>query len=90
MRSISTLKTMPRGFREHADSPVSEFIRWKSYLLTRRVSDKEASNRGLVEIVRKHALRATPLLNYGWEITDLADDDDPRRHMRGPSHQGRI
>ena len=89
MRSISARKTMPRGFREYADSPVAEFIRWKSYLMTRRVSDREASDRSLVEIVRKHALRATPLLNYGWEITDFPDDDDPRRHMRGPSHQGR-
>ena len=41
-------------------------------------------DRGLVEIVRKHALRATPLLNYGWEITDLPDDDDPRVRWREP------
>ncbi len=83
MRTISALKTMPRGFREHADSPVAEFIRWKSYLLTRRVSDAEASDRGLVDIVRDHALRALPLLSYGWDIVDSPADDDPRRHLRG-------
>ena len=83
MRTISTLKTMPRGFRDHADSPVAEFIRWKSYLMTRPVSDAEVSGRGLVDIVRDHALRAAPLLNYGWEIIDTPADDDPRRHLRG-------
>ncbi len=83
MRTISTLKTMPRGFREHAASPVAEFIRWKSYLLTRRVSDAEASDRGLVDIVRDHALKAVPLLNFGWDIVDSPADDDPRRHLRG-------
>ena len=89
MRTISALKTMPRGFREHADSPVAEFIRWKSYLLTRRVSDAEASDRGLVDIVRGHALKAAPLLSYGWDIVDSPADDDPRRHLRGRPHHGR-
>ncbi len=89
MRTISALKTMPRGFREHAESPVAAFIRWKSYLMTRQVSDAEASGRGLVDIVRKHALRAAALLNYGWEITDTPADDDPRRHLRGQPHRGR-
>ena len=83
MRTISALKTMPRGFRDHADSPVAEFIRWKSYLMTRPVSDDEASGRGLVDIVRDHASRAAPLLNYGWAIVDTPADDDPRRHLRG-------
>ncbi len=82
MRTISALKTMPRGFRDHADSPVAEFLRWKSYLLTRRVSDAEASDRGLVDIVRNHALKAVPLLNYGWDIVDSPADDDPRRYLR--------
>ncbi len=89
MRTISALKTMPRGFREYADSPVAEFIRWKSYLMTRLVSDAETSGRGLVEIVRDHALRAVPLLKYGWEITDTPADDDPRRHLRGQPRRGR-
>jgi uncharacterized protein (TIGR02453 family) len=94
MRAISALKTMPRGFRDHADSPVAEFIRWKSYLMTRNVSDAEVSDRGLVGIIRDHALLAVPLLNYGWEIVDSPADDDPRRHLRGQArpdrpHQGR-
>ncbi len=89
MRAISALKTMPRGFREHADSPVAEFMRWKSFLLTRGVSDTEVSGRGFVDIVRDHALKAVPLLNYGWDIVDSPADDDPRRHLRAGSRQTR-
>jgi uncharacterized protein (TIGR02453 family) len=89
MRTISALKTMPRGFRDHAESPVAEFIRWKTYLMTRPVSDAEASDRGLVDIVREHALRVAPLLEYGWELTDAPAADDPRRHMRVPERRGR-
>jgi uncharacterized protein (TIGR02453 family) len=89
MRAISALKTMPRGFRDHADSPVAAFIRWKSYLLTRPVSDAEASGRGFVDIIREHALKAVPLLDYGWELVDAPDDDDPRRHLRKFAGNGR-
>lgn len=82
MRTISALKTMPRGFKQDADSPVAAWVKWKSFLLTRPVEDADARTRSLVEIVREHAGKATPLLEYGWEIDDMPADDDPRRHMR--------
>lgn len=84
MRTISALKTMPRGFKQDADSPVAEWLKWKSFLLTRAVDDSDARSRCLVEIIREHAEKAIPLLEYGWEIADMPADDDPRRHMRAP------
>ena len=84
MRTISALKTMPRGFKQDADSPVAEWVRWKSFLLTRAVDDTDARSPGLVGIIREHAVKALPLLDYGWELSDLPADDDPRRHMRAP------
>ncbi len=87
MRAISTLKTMPRGFRGDADSPVADWVRWKSFLLTRPVADSDARSRGLIEIVREHAAKAAPLLEYGWEIADAPADADPRRHMRPPARR---
>ena len=84
MRTISALKTMPRGFKQDADSPVAEWVKWKSFLLTRAVDDSDARSRGLVEIIHEHAEKAIPLLEYGWEIADMPADDDPRRHMRAP------
>ena len=84
MRTISALKTMPRGFKQDADSPVAGWVKWKSYLLTRPVEDADAKSRHLVDIVREHAVKAVPLLDFGWEIADIPADDDPRRHMRAP------
>ena len=84
MRTISALKTMPRGFKQDADSPVAEWVRWKSFLLTRPVADADAKSRSFVDIIREHARKAIPLLEYGWELADMPGDDDPRRHMRAP------
>ncbi len=83
MRPISTLKTMPRGFSAHAASPIADHLKWSSFLLTRELSDAEVKTPDLVEAVRAHALRAAPLLAYGWALVDRAAEDDPRRHMRG-------
>ena len=82
MRAISTLKTMPRGFKQHAASPAADYVKWKSFLLTRQVPDEVAKSRELVKSIREHALKAVPLLDYGWEVVDTPAELDPRRHMR--------
>ena len=83
MRTISALKTLPRGFRDREGSAVENYLKWKSFLMTCPVTQHEAGSRDLVGIVRTHAIEATPLLRFGWEIADDPAGDDPRRHMRG-------
>jgi len=80
MRTISALTTLPRGFQGHSGSEVAPYLRWKSFLLTRLVSDDEAKSRALVNVVRTVARAATPLLAYGWELVDAPGATDPRRH----------
>lgn len=82
MRAISALKTMPRGFKDHAESPVAEYLKWKSFLLTRQVPDAVAKTREFIAVIAEHANKAVPLLDYGWAIADAAAEADPRRHMR--------
>lgn len=79
-RTISALKTMPRGFKDHADAPYADWLRWKSFLLSRAVPDAAVKDRGFVDIVRAHAHRATPLLEYGWRVIDSIRDRDPRAY----------
>ena len=81
MRAISALKTMPRGFAAHADAPYEEYLRWKSFLLTRPLTDKQVQGRGLVKIIRDHAERARPLLEYGWALADAPAERDPRPYQ---------
>ncbi len=83
MRAISALKTMPRGFKSHADSPVADYVKWKSFLLTRQIPDPVVKTRDFVGLIREHALLAVPLLEYGWEVAGLPAEADPRRYMRG-------
>jgi len=62
------LKTLPQGFRDHADSPVAEFLRWKHFLIHRPVSDAEAAGPRLVAIIGRLGAAARPLLDYGWDV----------------------
>ncbi len=82
MRSISQLKTLPRGFKDQGESPVADYLKWKSFLLARNVSDELAASREIIDVIRDHARKAIPLLRYGWEILDAPELADPRIHMR--------
>lgn len=85
LRSISELKTMPRGFQEHAKSPVADYLKWESFLITRDVADRDMQSRKLVAIVREMAAAAQPLLDYGWTLWDevLGQREDARQTSRG-------
>ena len=83
MRSVEELQKMPRGFTEHAEAPYADYLRWKSFLVMRDVTRKEAGSTTFPEIVRDFARRAEPLLRYGWALLDRAPEDDPRKHQRG-------
>ena len=61
------LKTLPRGFKEHADSPVASYLSWKDFLLSRDVGDAEVAGREFVRTAADFAHRSLPLLEFGWE-----------------------
>ncbi len=82
MRAISTLKTMPRGYRDQAGTKAADYLKWKSFLLTRQVPDAVVKTRDFVGVIREHALASVPLLEYGWEVAEIPAEADPRRHMR--------
>lgn len=82
LRTRGQLKTMPRGFKEFADEPIAEYLKWKHFLVSRKITDKQAQSPRLVEAVREMAEVGRPLLEYGWDVFETAFEDDPRRHMR--------
>ncbi len=75
------LSSMPRGFRPFTDSPVAPFLKWKHFLVTRRVTDLQAQGRDLVTMIEELGRAAEPLLQYGWDIHALSRETDPRRYM---------
>ena len=76
------LKTFPRGFKEHTGSAVSDYLKWKHFLIRRNLGDHEVRNRKLVDAVKEIGEVARPLLEYGWRVLATAFEDDQRRPMR--------
>jgi len=82
LRHRGALKTLPRGFREFADSPVAEYLKWKHFLIGRSLTDRQVQSRKLVDHIRELAEVAGPFLEFGWDVLQTAYEDNPRRHMR--------
>ena len=61
---VEILKTMPRGFAEHADHPLADDLRLKELLVSENVSRTACCTPDLVERVADFALGIAPLLTY--------------------------
>ena len=68
------LKRMPRGFEDHADSPVAEYLRWKGGFAAFRdnVPDATVQSPAFADLVVETAEALRPLLDYGWALVDEA------------------
>jgi uncharacterized protein (TIGR02453 family) len=62
------LKRHPAGFDVDPDAPVAPYLRWKSFLATRRVADDALQDPGFTHAVVQTMRDALPLLEYGWEL----------------------
>ena len=82
LENLDALKTLPRGFKEHAESVVADYLKWKHFLIRRNLGDHEVRDRNLVDAVREIGETARPLLEYGWLVLATAFEDDRRRPMR--------
>ena len=61
---------------------MAEYIKWKHFLVGRKITDKQAQSPKLVGMIEELADIALPFLSYGWDVQETAYEDDPRRHMR--------
>lgn len=62
------LKRLPRGYSEAADSPVADYLRWKSFLVEEAVDDDAVQTPDFTDRVLDVAERARPLLDFGWGL----------------------
>lgn len=60
-----SLKRMPRGFEAHADSPIAKYFRLGSFTVSEGLSDKDVTDRRLIDRMVAIAKKAKPLLSYG-------------------------
>jgi uncharacterized protein (TIGR02453 family) len=64
------LKRLPRGFEDQDNKNISAFLRWKSFVVRRELSDRELAGPKLVALGISFATTARPLLDYGWSLVD--------------------
>ena len=63
-----TLKRMPRGFENLADTEVAHYLRWKSFIVSRTVSDEALQSPDFTQALVQMMHDALPLLEYGWQL----------------------
>jgi uncharacterized protein (TIGR02453 family) len=64
------LKRMPRGFENQAESDMADYLRWKSFVVTRSVPDEALQSPAFTDQVIATAKDMLPLLAYGWDVLD--------------------
>lgn len=70
-----SLKRMPRGF-EHVEAPeLMDFVRRKSFVVHRSVSENLLQTTGLVDFLVEFTSAAMPLLGFGWKVLDARPID---------------
>ncbi len=63
-----SLKRMPRGFEDQAESELAPYFRLRSFCARRKLSDADVSSAALVDAIVAIARDAKPLLDFGWSL----------------------
>lgn len=66
------LKRLPRGFDAHADSEIADYLRWKTFIVSRPVDDDALRTPAFTDAVVAMMHDAAPLLDFGWQLTEPA------------------
>lgn len=74
LASDARLSRPPRGFEIGRDSPVADYVCWKSFTAYAPLSDAEMQSPALLQRIVGFARTALPLLEWGWEA---ASDEGP-------------
>lgn len=70
LEHTESLKRMPRGFNDYAESDLADYFRAKSFLVRRAVSDEALQTPAFTDDVLQMAEDALPLLAFGWDLME--------------------
>jgi uncharacterized protein (TIGR02453 family) len=68
--SDERLSQPPRGFEAAKDTPVAEYVGWKSFTAHRPLRDADMQSPTLVDRIAGFARTVLPLLEWGWAAAD--------------------
>jgi uncharacterized protein (TIGR02453 family) len=63
---------LPKGFEDHAGSPVAETLKLRNYIVSRPIPSDRLQDPDLVHDIVDFTLAGMPLLRFGWSALDRA------------------
>lgn len=76
LEHIDSLKRIPRDYRDFADTPIADWLRWKSFITSYPITDDALQEPAFAQTVTQVMQDTLPLLQYGWEIEDSLHASD--------------
>jgi uncharacterized protein (TIGR02453 family) len=70
MSRETALKRMPQGYDAYADHPHADYLKWKSYVVSRSVPDADLQSPGFTEAVIEMMRDVQGLLEFGWRAAE--------------------
>ncbi|SHK79523.1 DUF2461 domain-containing protein [Rhodothermus profundi] len=67
----AVLKRMPRGFEEAAHTPVAEYLRWRSFLVSQDIPDEAVLRPDFTYTIVRFTEQVLSLLKFGWDAADI-------------------
>jgi len=61
---------MPQGYEDLQGSDVADAVRLRSFMVSRKLTDKQATSPKLIPLLADMAQDALPLLRFGWAAVD--------------------
>ncbi|MEM6785447.1 MAG: DUF2461 domain-containing protein [Bacteroidota bacterium] len=68
LQTRESLKRMPRGYNDYADSDVAAYLKWKGAIVTHDIADAEVQTPAFTSTVLDFATASLPLLEFGWDL----------------------
>lgn len=68
MNAEKPLVRLPRGYEQHAGTPIEPYLKLISYTTWRKMKPAEYHSPNIVETVADFAVSVKPLLEYGWAL----------------------
>jgi uncharacterized protein (TIGR02453 family) len=70
-QEAEALKRVPRGFEQFTDADCAEYLKYKSFIVSRPLTDAELRSPDLPAALVKFTEQGLPLLQFGWAALGL-------------------
>jgi uncharacterized protein (TIGR02453 family) len=70
LRETEALKRVPRGFESFADAECAQYLKYKSFIVSRELKEADLCSAKLPDELARFGTEGLPLLRFGWEALE--------------------